>query len=107
MTHLLRQPGRFDASLQLLGPLSRLAVLFDDPEVRVFPTTDSTSLATCPGATAKRFPRERTSRHSRPDSRSRSMQSARQHSHRNPATGWPLSIHFALRSLRWRHHDSL
>jgi hypothetical protein len=70
-------------------------------------TTSMASAAMCPGETAKRFCRERTSSHSRPDNGKRSLQSVRQHSHRKPAVGWPLSIHPALRLLRSRHQSSL
>src|SRR4029450_13025888 len=36
----------------------------------------------------------------------RTPQSIRQHSHRKPAVGWPLSIHLALRWLRFREQAS-
>ena len=56
----------------------------EDPKFTVKVLTIS---AVWPGATAKRFGRERTSSHSSSDSGNRAAQSSRQHSHRNPAAG--------------------
>jgi hypothetical protein len=70
-------------------------------------TTTSTSPATCPGATAKRFDRERASSHSLWDSDSQEPQFKTPHSHRKPAVGRPLLIDKALRSLSSRYQASL
>ena len=70
-------------------------------------TTTSTSYATCPGATAKRFGSERVSSHSLFESRNRTPQVLLPHSHRKPAVVRPLLIHWALRSLRSRCQASL
>ena len=70
-------------------------------------TTVSYRESAWPGATAKRFARERASRQSVPDSGIRTPQSSRQHSQRKPAAIWPPAIHCSLRSLRSRHQSSL
>ena len=70
-------------------------------------TTASNSVTTCPGATTKRFARERASSQCLPDRLRRSPHPRFQHSHLNPAASWPRSIHLAFRSLRSRHRSSL
>ena len=65
-------------------------------------TTASNSVTTCPGATTKRFARERASSQCLPDRLRRSPHPRFQHSHLNPAASWPRSIHLAFRSLRSR-----
>jgi hypothetical protein len=70
-------------------------------------TITSRSRARCPGATAKRSGRERSSSQCSGESRNRAPQCSVTHSQRNPAVGRPCLIQSALRSLRSRHSASL
>ena len=75
-------------SCQALGHVSGLAKFLDEPKVRIpLRPPLRRSAARWPGATAKRFGRERASRQSLPDSGNRAVQSICQHSHRKPAAG--------------------